>query len=37
GQIRGDTKNGGSEGVGASSLAGTKSLGCSGSGMYIGI
>ncbi|GKG44404.1 hypothetical protein Tco_0485842, partial [Tanacetum coccineum] len=34
GRIRGDKKNGGSEGVGASSSAGTKSSGCSGSRMY---
>ncbi|GKB05339.1 hypothetical protein Tco_0833534, partial [Tanacetum coccineum] len=34
GRIRGDKKNGGSGGVGASSSDGTKSLGCSGSGMY---
>ncbi|GJX50593.1 hypothetical protein Tco_0277438 [Tanacetum coccineum] len=33
GRIRGDKKNGGSGGVGASSSAGTKSSGCSGSGM----
>ncbi|GJR94648.1 hypothetical protein Tco_0266822 [Tanacetum coccineum] len=34
GRIRGDKKNGGSGGVGASSSVGTKSSGCSGSGMY---
>ncbi|GKC14100.1 hypothetical protein Tco_1010882, partial [Tanacetum coccineum] len=36
GRIRGDKKNGGSRGVGASSSAGTKSSGCSGFGMYTG-
>ncbi|GKG08014.1 hypothetical protein Tco_0333846, partial [Tanacetum coccineum] len=37
GRIRGDKKDGGSGGIGASSSAGTKSSGCSGSGMYTGI
>ncbi|GKF80659.1 hypothetical protein Tco_0239261 [Tanacetum coccineum] len=36
GRIREDKKNSGSGGVGASSSAGTKSSGCSGSGMYTG-
>ncbi|GJZ45225.1 hypothetical protein Tco_0592821 [Tanacetum coccineum] len=36
GRIRGDKKNGGNGGIGASSSAGTKSSGCSGSGMYTG-
>ncbi|GJS18070.1 hypothetical protein Tco_0412542 [Tanacetum coccineum] len=36
GRIRGAKKNGGSRGIGASSLAGTKSSGCSGSEMYTG-
>ncbi|GKA21711.1 hypothetical protein Tco_0701700 [Tanacetum coccineum] len=36
GRIRRAKKDGGNGGIGASSSAGTKSLGCSGSGMYTG-